>query len=120
MAKILVCEDDDDIRFFLKAQLEGAGHTVTETSDGDAGFGEFALGEIDIIVTDMMMPDFSGDDLVNTLNLIDDAPPVIVVTAFGDDERTQTLSKDPGVVAVLGKPWDQGELLRLVSENTRD
>jgi DNA-binding response OmpR family regulator len=119
MVRILVCEDDPDIRYFLKRQLEEAGHEVIDAPDGDAGFGAFSVNDIHLVITDMMMPEFSGADLVSTLNLIDDAPPVIVVTAYGNDERTRMLAKDPCVVAILGKPWDRDHLLKLVANHAR-
>lgn len=118
MARLLVCEDDPDIRFFLKTQLEAAGHEVVEADNGDAGFGEYVHLGVDMILTDMMMPDFSGADLVSTLTLIDNSPPVLVISAFTDDARTQALEKEPNVVGVLSKPWDRDELLGIIATHT--
>ena len=69
MAQILVIEDDDAVRCVISAALTAAGHTVLEASDGRAGLRVFGANKIDLVVTDILMPDLNGVEFVDDTGL---------------------------------------------------
>ncbi len=60
MAQILVVEDDADVRGLIITMLESAGHRVTHASNGIEGIKKYKSENIDLIITDIMMPEKDG------------------------------------------------------------
>lgn len=117
MARILVVEDDADIREILRDQLESAGHDVVEASNGKAGLLEIRRRTCDLVITDIYMPEKDGLELINEMHAADHPPPVIAISGGGDRDlalRMLTLSPVLGAKAVLAKPFTAGELLKTV------
>ena len=113
-ARILVVEDDDDINNVVAAVLARAGYACAQAFSGSearlllkAGA---AAGEApyDLVITDLMLPGFSGEELVREIRARSDVP-VIVVAG-----RAATGAKD-----YLAKPFDLDELLARVSVQLR-
>ena len=111
MAKILVVEDDEDIRNLLVDTLSDNGHEVIEAPDGGAGLEKAFLEHPDIVLLDMMMPVMDG---LQVLERIKNDPytqftPVIMVSAKGQE---QDVLKALGLGArhYITKPWDPDEL----------
>jgi CheY-like chemotaxis protein len=69
----------------------------------------------DIVVTDVRMPGWTGLRAIESLSGVPEMPPVVVMTAFGDDE-TKNSARQAGAVAVLDKPIEPAELCALVHE----
>jgi CheY-like chemotaxis protein len=67
MAKILVVDDEPDIRFLLRHYFELAGHEVSEARDGSAALKLVETSHPDLIVTDLMMPIMGGRELIARL-----------------------------------------------------
>ena len=67
MARILLIEDHDLIRSLLRDTLELAGHTVIEARDGADGIDLFRQAGADLVITDIVMPDKGGLDVVTAL-----------------------------------------------------
>ena len=110
---ILVAEDDDDMRALLGQALRCSGYEVAELSDGlhlVACIASAEPGEFDAIVSDIRMPGVSGIEVLEGLKDFADAPPVILITAFGDRE-THELAGRLGAAAVFDKPFDVDDLL---------
>ena len=102
MARVLVAEDDLEMRRLVVEALRKDGHDVTEATDGGWLFVRVAeafhhdrlFSEIDCIVSDVRMPTCGGLDLLERLADVSRSVPVILMTAFGDDEvraRAETL-----------------------------
>jgi CheY-like chemotaxis protein len=118
--RILVVEDDDDIRELMRLTLERRGYDVATAADGIEGY-DLALSlRPDLIITDIHMPAADGAHLVrrvrDTLELL--VTPIIVTTGYGTGSATLTLSQ--GADAYEPKPVDPASLLqkveRLLSE----
>jgi CheY-like chemotaxis protein len=110
-ARVLIIDDDPDMRALAKRALERDGHGVVE-----AGSGEEALrlveGELpDLIILDLVMPTMSGKDLLRELRSRQrTAPiPVLVVTSMGDEETTRE-GFDLGATDYLTKPYSIPQL----------
>lgn len=122
---VVIAEDDDRMRHLLATTLRRAGFDVTEARDG-AELLE-CLGElhrnsldgrpVDLVITDINMPTLTGLDVLTELRWDDWAIPVILITAFGDDE-THSEGHRLGAAAVFNKPFELNTLrhaaLRLV------
>jgi two-component system response regulator (stage 0 sporulation protein F) len=111
--RILVAEDDDEMRALLGQALRSSGYEVAELSDGlhlVARLASAEASEFDAIVSDIRMPGVSGLDVLEGLRKCKDAPPMILITAFGDRE-THELARRLGATAMFDKPFDVEELL---------
>ena len=111
MTKILVVEDNQDIRELLTDSLRDGGYDVMEAGDGGAGL-RSALEDLpDIILLDMMMPVLDGLEVLNRLkaNPITQLIPVIMVSAKGQEQDIAT-ALNSGALSYLVKPWEPDDL----------
>ena len=104
--------------------LRKSGYEVIECSDGTgmltylAAFllpGEFAREPVDLIISDIRMPGVTGLEVLEGKPEDRDFPPMILITAFGDEE-THTQAKKFGAAAFFDKPFDVDVLLEKVKE----
>lgn len=117
---VLLAEDDDELRELLVTELTAAGFKVTGCSDAvdlvnilEGYLENRAPMEYDLIVSDIRMPWLSGMELLKALNDYIGFPPVVLITAFGDEE-THRKAKALGAAAVLDKPFEMATLVRTV------
>jgi len=119
--RILLAEDDAELRLLIGATLRHQGFQVVEVSDGDRLIDELAeslrpdgtSADFDLILSDIRMPYFSAlDVLVGARRFILDVP-VVLITAFGDG-ATHERARQRGAVAVLNKPVRLSELCATV------
>jgi DNA-binding response OmpR family regulator len=124
--RILLAEDDPDLRSLLAAALALDGHQITEASDGTEVLEQLAatLGEaepvpgFDLIISDIRMPGWSGLDVLAGLRHYPVVPPVVLITAFGG-ERLHADARRLGAVATLDKPFDLAQLRAIVCATLR-
>ncbi|MCK5312671.1 MAG: response regulator, partial [Desulfobacteraceae bacterium] len=81
--RILVVEDDPDIRMGLVDTLESEGYQVLEAKNGLEALKLFKLHDIDLLLLDIMMPEKSGFDVLRKIRLKNNQVPVIMLTAKG-------------------------------------
>lgn len=117
---VLVVEDDREMRRLLVMVMRSEGWHVLEASDGteaaatlQACIGTDRRFVPDLVVTDVRLPGLSGLDVLTRLRLRDRITPVLVITAFGDDE-THARARRLGAADVLDKPFHLDELRRAV------
>jgi len=111
----LVVDDEEPVRRFVERALRGAGYRTVAASDGPAAMEEATkLGSFDILVTDVMMPEMTGDELARRLRLQEPALKVLYLTGFSDRlfKEKVTLWEDE---AYLDKPCTVRGLLEAVS-----
>ena len=118
MARILVIDDDAQVRGAVRRILERAGHTVEDVGNGDAGLRAHRERPADLIITDIFMPERDGLETVRELRR--ESPQVkIIVISGGDRTQTMDLRKDAellGAARSLRKPFELSELVRAVGE----
>jgi len=105
VGRILVVDDEPDLRFLLRLHFTRANHEVAEASDGAAALASVHEAPPDLVVTDMMMPVMGGVELIRRLRA-DPATAGIPVLAVSGDWQLAV-----GADAVLAKPYQRAELL---------
>ena len=126
--RILVIDDEVEIRESLELLLEMEGYEVGLAHNGTEGERKFEQRVWDLILLDLMMPDKSGMEVLHYIRERDRHTPVFMITAFGTVEAAVKAVK-LGANDYLSKPWDNDKLLieigraisgqRLVDENTQ-
>ncbi|MFH1438681.1 MAG: response regulator [Pseudomonadota bacterium] len=119
--RILLAEDDGAMRSLLADVLRNYDYEVVEAADGRELFEhlvEIVLDksgekEVDAVISDVRMPGMSGLELLDEMRSVGCPVPVILITAFGDDE-THARARLLGAVAVFDKPFDVEDLLTAV------
>jgi CheY-like chemotaxis protein len=113
--RILVVDDDADVRGFLRTILAQAGYTVVEACDGKQAFREALAGSVDMVITDLVMPEQEGIETIRRLRRSLPAIGIIAISgAFGG--RFLEVAKILGADAVLSKPVAAETLLAKVAE----
>ena len=114
MAKVLVVDDEADIRLLHRVLLESAGHEVTEAIHGAEALEAAKASAPDLIVTDLMMPVMTGDQLITAVRAVPalaDVPIVLVSASLGKPAQA-------GADVVFRKPVAMDQLLRSVVDLT--
>jgi DNA-binding response OmpR family regulator len=121
--RVLLAEDDYEMRVLLAMALRKAGYEVVECSDGMgllthlAAFllpDELAREPVDLIISDIRMPGVTGMEVLEGKPEKQAFPPMILITAFGDAE-THALADRFGAAAIFDKPFDMDVLLNKVN-----
>ncbi|MFP3089231.1 sigma-54 dependent transcriptional regulator [Treponema sp. TIM-1] len=111
--KLLVVDDEKNIREGLADFLAMDGYDVETAADGDRGLKSFQKGDIDLVITDLRMPGLSGEELLK--RIVSETPgiPVIVLTGHGTVENAVTAMRN-GAYDFLTKPVNLDHLSLLV------
>jgi two-component system KDP operon response regulator KdpE len=110
--RILVVDDEAQIRRALRTALAGHGYRVTLAEDGEAALQELGSHPPDVLVLDLVMPGVDGFDVLRQTRIWSDLP-IVVLSARGD-ERDKVLALDLGADDYLTKPFGMEELLARV------
>ncbi len=114
MPRILVVDDEPDVRALLRTILESEGHEVVEADDGLTAYDVAREGHLDLVLLDAMMPGMDGYQLLEKLLGVEDfAAPVIMVTGRSDAEG-MFMEMDAGAIEHIGKPFTLEEVRRTV------
>jgi len=111
MAKVLIVDDDADIRMALSLSLEDAGYSVCEAATGEEAFGKALISQPDAVLLDITMP---GRDGFSVLKDLREQPatqeiPILMLSGKGElasRERARVL----GAFDFITKPWNEGEV----------
>jgi signal transduction histidine kinase len=103
--RILVVDDDSDIRQLLVDRLQGEGFQVEAATNGHEALEALKVHTFDGVILDIGLPDINGLEVLQDLRRIHPALPVIMITATEAEERAQTAIKH-GATAYLLKPFD--------------
>jgi len=114
-ARVLVIDDDPEVRAFLIASLEGLGHVVSSAESGEEGLARLAGWRPDIALIDYAMPGMHGADVARAAREILPDLPIVFVTGYAESEQLEAaLGVD---VPVLRKPFTLSGLAAAVAEN---
>ena len=119
MAHILVIDDEADIRFILETFFNKEGHTVNTAGDGKAGMRQVGLKDYDLIITDVVMPEMDGLEVLTAIKQNFTGIRVIVMSG-GTDRIDKNLllstAKAMRAFSVIDKPLNLKKLKAAVNE----
>lgn len=112
--RVLVIEDNGDMRDTLRLALEGAGHEVVTASHGEEGLGYLNGHKVDVVLTDLFMPEMDGIEVIATLKR---RFPGVKVVAMSGRPGVDYLgvAKELGAARILRKPFAMEELFAAVA-----
>ena len=114
MPNIIVCEDDKSLNNLISTVLRNDGHTVISAFNGREALEQFDCAHVDMLVSDIMMPEIDGYELLESLRSVNNNIPVLFITAkgtFSDKSKGFNLGVDDYMV----KPIDIKELVLRVN-----
>lgn len=107
--KILIVDDETQIRRVLRAALSAHGYRVRAAADGISAIETFNDWKPDLIITDLQMPEMNGHELVRSVRLVSNIP--IILLSVKGDERTKVAALDAGADDYVVKPFGIDELM---------
>ncbi len=113
MARVLIIDDEPDIRLLVRFHLEAAGHEVVEAGSGRAGLAAAADDAIALVLLDLRLPDMDGWDVLAELCNRPEPQrvPVVVMSAHASP-GTLKRAEDAGAKGYVIKPFVEADLLR--------
>jgi len=123
LGRILVVDDEEQVRKVVRMTLTRAGYDVVEAEDGEKGIAAIRSGDnplmLDAIICDIRMPKVNGIEAIAYFRSQFPSVPVIVLTAYPDPEGAAALLKR-GVMAYLVKPVDPEKLTATVNKAVKE
>jgi DNA-binding response OmpR family regulator len=111
-SRILVVDDEPDIRTLLRSLLERAGYAVDEAEDGRSGLRAFYGSTPDLVILDVTMPELDGWGTLERLRDLSDVPVIMLTARDSELERVRGLTR--GADDYVAKPFGRQELLARV------
>ncbi len=121
MARIVIFEDEPALRALLAEELEEAGHAVRACGTGRAAHDPATVGDADLVVTDLMMPDCDGLEVIAAVRRLNPGARIVAMSGGGRTVATDFLpmARELGADAILRKPFLPeallGEVARLLA-----
>jgi DNA-binding response OmpR family regulator len=113
--RILVIEDDEEMRSLLTDFIEESGYAADTVETGSDALRKIARQRFDLIITDYRMPGLSGLDILAGIKKLQPGAHIIFITAFGSEE-THRKVLERGAIAYLEKPIHLDELRILMEK----
>jgi len=115
--RILIVDDEDDLRNMLKFRLEAMDYDVSEAVDGQEGLDRARSDRPDLIILDLMLPKIDGFKVCRMLKFDEKYKhiPIIMFTARAQ-EKDKQIGKEMGAEAYITKPFDPDILLDKIRE----
>jgi two-component system chemotaxis response regulator CheY len=115
---VLIADDAAGMRRYLTAILSSAGFVCVEACDGAEAFNMVLGGGIDLVITDLDMPEMDGFGLISAIGLLPlsrGRPPVIVVSGLLDESLAERRPELRAAASLLAKPVQPADLLKAVA-----
>ena len=119
MARIIVIDDEEDLRGLLRLLLEAEGHDVDEAENGAQGLAAIAEQTYDLVVTDVLMPEEDGITVAKETPKLQPNAKVLAISGGGavlPANWSLKVMKMFGVNAALHKPFEADEFIKVVNE----
>ena len=113
MRRVLLVDDDRSVRGILRLFLEEAGYEVIEASDGRDALRHAEIA--DVLVTDMVMPENEGIELIRTCRKLHPSLPIVAISGASFGRSYLDVAAHLGAVRTLAKPISREALLSAVS-----
>ncbi|MBF0381637.1 MAG: response regulator [Magnetococcales bacterium] len=116
--RILIIDDDPQFLNMLVWMVESAGHEVVSAHNGDRGLAEFANGDFQLVITDILMPDKDGVETIQSIRTISPKTPIIAMSGGYSQSANSfiglTVAERLGAYKVLEKPFEKEQLLEAI------
>jgi len=113
MEKVLVIDDNKYVRYILTMLFEDSGFLVEAAGDRPSAIEKVRQFNPNVIILDKKLQDCDGLELLEEIKKIDRDLPVIILTAYSEDDNSE-LSMKAGAFAFLTKPFDNAEIISTV------
>src|SRR5467141_3836115 len=110
VGRILIIDDEAEIRESLETLLQLEGYTVVVAGSGREGLAQIGQRAFDVVLLDLALPDKNGMDVLSEIRLLYPLQPVIMITAYGTVENA-VRAMQSGATNFIQKPWDNEKLL---------
>src|SRR5437773_3124257 len=117
--KVLIVEDDDEMRRFLEEEMREAGYVTLTAASGNAAIAQLEAAGVDVVVTLMVMPGMKGDELLAQVRARAPDIPVVIITACGSIASAVEAIK-AGAYHYVAKPFRIEQLLVTVGNAMRE
>jgi DNA-binding response OmpR family regulator len=114
LARILVIDDDPDMRAMLEQTLKAAGHEVISAADGSEGVERYRTSPADLVITDIYMPKQDGLETIREFRRRFPEVRIIAMSGRALAVTMLSIAQDLGAVAVLHKPFAADDLFAAV------
>lgn len=118
MSKILLIEDEDNIRKMVAYDLKHAGYDVDESKDGKDALDKISMNEYDLMIIDWQIPYVSGIEIVNKIRN-EEIDAILFMMTARDDESDILYAFDAGVDDYITKPFSPRELIARVNAHLK-
>ena len=122
MKKILIIDDMDGVREAMTVLLEVAGYDISTAKNGEEGSKKAVSGNYDLIITDILMPELDGNEMIMKIRENSIQVPIIAMSAGGNgvgSEAALSLPTELGLTT-LEKPFSKAQLLETVNSILTD
>lgn len=109
--RLLVVDDDPEVRETLAQMLSDGGHKVTPAKNGHSALAAIGSASFDLVVSDYLMPEMSGAELIREARQVRPELPFLIVSGFADSDELARTCPD---TMRIGKPFVARELLAAV------
>jgi CheY-like chemotaxis protein len=122
--KILVVDDEPDLREIISSRFQMEGSHVTLAENGESALKVLAVNDFDAVISDIRMPGGNGIELLEALQAMQNngtaknLPAIILISGFSDLARKDALAR--GASALLVKPFDLDDMITAVSDAVKN
>jgi DNA-binding response OmpR family regulator len=116
--RVLVVDDEDQMRALLRLMLESAGHEVSDAANGKIALHLQKMMPADLLITDIIMPEMEGIELIINIRKIDPRVKIIAISGGGkiDPYLCLDIAGELGADRILQKPFSRTTLMFVISE----
>lgn len=122
MARVLVIDDEEQVRTLIREVLEGAGHEVIEARNGREAMKLYEANPSSVVITDLVMPEQDGIETIRELRRR--FPAVKIIAVSGAEQKLNLdllyVAEKLGALRTMEKPFDIRKLVALVEELLQD
>jgi DNA-binding NtrC family response regulator len=114
----LVIDDDDDVRSTLQVLIREAGCQSLLAADGNEGLRLLRARPVDLVMTDILMPELDGEEIISEIRRHDAAIPIVAMSGMIQAKGVQLLlaAEKLGATRVIGKPFDLDDVISLLRD----
>lgn len=117
--KILLIDDDQDLREMVAEALQEDGFDVTQAKNGERGIERLNDSDPDLIIVDLMMPKMDGFEFLSSVKSRNLKSPIVVFSGYIESE-TETIILEMGASAFVKKPLVYDELIGVIEKLTKE